>query len=565
LIAVSGTDLYIAEMSIVLYADNTSLQPGQSLSGFVDLNKQDLALWHLDAKNFFGSVNFIAPNGDFVRRHGIDGERKRPLAFVADTAGRYQVEVKSRAGKPIGTFSLVLQRIVPLKERLSPGTMARLEGQSIMRLRSGLAEGLSDILKTFWSEVEKRGTPLFDPDPTDPHLTLCTFVWRGDDDTHSVRVELGIDTAFPNDCNLVRMEGTDVWFTTLKLRSGGRYKYQFGVNAAKLAPDGDFDHWEMNRASFQVDPLNPLRDNPDDESPSKYELASLVIMPDAPPQPWIEQRLNVPRGNVAQHRFVSERLGDERTVSVYTPPGYSADNEPYPLLMVFDEQWYLSLVPTPTILDNLRAERRIPPMVAVIIGNGPGNARNRQLGCNPAFSDMLAEELVPWVRKQYNITSAPARTVVAGASLGGLASTYSAWRHPEVFGNVLSQSGSYWWLPDPEPGQPHNVNAYKEPNYVAEMFIQSPRLPVRFFIGPGTEERDSSGNGVDILLTSRTLKNVLLAKGYEVGYSEFVGGHDFLNWRGTLADGLIFLTSSWSSIESASCSGGAEAGYHQRP
>jgi enterochelin esterase family protein len=556
--------LCIAEKSIELYADNSSLQPGQLLSCFVDLNTEDLALWHLDAKNFFGSVNFIAPNGDFVRRHGIDGERKRPLAFVADTAGRYQVEVKSRAGTPIGTLSLALQRIVALEERLSHLEPTRLEGQSIKRLRSDLAAGSPGAIDIFWREVETRGTPLFDPDPVDLHLTLCTFIWRGDSDTHTVRVELGIDTAFPNDCNLVQIEGTDVWFTTLKLRSGGRYKYQLGVNAAKLAPDGDFDHWEMNHASRQVDPLNPLCDNPDDESPSKYELASLVIMPDAPPQPWIEPKPNVPQGSVAQYRFVSERLGDERTVSVYTPPGYSADKEPYALLTVFDEEWYLSLIPTPTILDNLLAERLIPPMVAVIIGNGPGSARNRQLACNAEFADVLAEELVPWVRKQYNITSDPARTVIAGASLGGLASTYSAWRHPEVFGNVLSQSGSYWWLPDSDPGQPDNANAYKESNYVAELFIQSPRLPLRFFIGPGTEERDPSGNGVDILLTSRTLKNVLLAKGYEVGYSEFIGGHDFLNWRGTLADGLIFLTSSWRGNEQTSCSQDAEAEYQQQ-
>jgi enterochelin esterase-like enzyme len=37
---------------------------------------------------------------------------------------------------------------------------------------------------------------------------------------------------------------------------------------------------------------------------------------------------------------------------------------------------------------------------------------------------------------------------------------------------------------------------------------------------------------------------VLLAKGYEVHYQEFVGGHDYLSWRGTLADGLILLTGS---------------------
>jgi enterochelin esterase family protein len=34
---------------------------------------------------------------------------------------------------------------------------------------------------------------------------------------------------------------------------------------------------------------------------------------------------------------------------------------------------------------------------------------------------------------------------------------------------------------------------------------------------------------------------VLLAKGYEVHYREFIGGHDYINWRGTFADGVIAL------------------------
>jgi enterochelin esterase family protein len=33
----------------------------------------------------------------------------------------------------------------------------------------------------------------------------------------------------------------------------------------------------------------------------------------------------------------------------------------------------------------------------------------------------------------------------------------------------------------------------------------------------------------------------LRAKGYEVRYQEFAGDHDYINWRGTLADGLIWL------------------------
>jgi enterochelin esterase family protein len=37
------------------------------------------------------------------------------------------------------------------------------------------------------------------------------------------------------------------------------------------------------------------------------------------------------------------------------------------------------------------------------------------------------------------------------------------------------------------------------------------------------------------------MRDVLLAKGYEVHYQQFVGGHDYLSWRGTFADGLMDL------------------------
>jgi len=57
----------------------------------------------------------------------------------------------------------------------------------------------------------------------------------------------------------------------------------------------------------------------------------------------------------------------------------------------------------------------------------------------------------------------------------------------------------------------------------------------------GVFEVDSRGNGGSILEPSRHMRDVLLAKGYTVHYQQFISGHDYLNWRGTLADGLITL------------------------
>jgi len=178
----------------------------------------------------------------------------------------------------------------------------------------------------------------------------------------------------------------------------------------------------------------------------------MIEMPDAPAQPWLAEKPGVPGGQIEKRRFKSALLKNEREIAIYRPPGYSPKAKPYPLLLLFDEVAYLGdpkqivLVPTPTILNNLIAEQRIPPMVALLVGNVPGQ-RDRELPCNPAFFDFLSSELLPWAHGLYNFTADPRQTVVGGSSFGGLAAACAGLRHPETFGNVLSQSGSYHWLP----------------------------------------------------------------------------------------------------------------------
>lgn len=63
-------------------------------------------------------------------------------------------------------------------------------------------------------------------------------------------------------------------------------------------------------------------------------------------------------------------------------------------------------------------------------------------------------------------------------------------------------------------------------------------------VGSGTQSfvislGDRGHRGVT--LCTRTLRDALRAKGYEVHFQEFAGGHDYLSWRGALADGLIAL------------------------
>jgi enterochelin esterase family protein len=116
--------------------------------------------------------------------------------------------------------------------------------------------------------------------------------------------------------------------------------------------------------------------------------------------------------------------------------------------------------------------------------------------------------------------------------MGGLTAAYAALRHPEVFGNVLSQSGSFWW----PRGTPYDVGAEQ----LTREYARTPRRPVRFYLEVGLHEGDF------MLSSNRHLRDVLVALAYDVEHVELNGGHSWLTWRGSLADGLVSLTRRWS-------------------
>jgi enterochelin esterase-like enzyme len=108
-----------------------------------------------------------------------------------------------------------------------------------------------------------------------------------------------------------------------------------------------------------------------------------------------------------------------------------------------------------------------------------------------------------------------------------------------VIGNVLSQSGNFAWAPDRLVGP--NLDATTEGGWLITEYIGRPREPVRFYLDAGVFEADRFATGGAILESTRHFRDVLRAKGYTVTFRQFTGGHDYLSWRGTLADGLIEL------------------------
>jgi len=141
------------------------------------------------------------------------------------------------------------------------------------------------------------------------------------------------------------------------------------------------------------------------------------------------------------------------------------------------------------------------------------------------MAEFLARELRPWIRARWHVSEDPARAVIAGSSSGGIAAVCAALRHPEIFGSVLAQSGAYFDDADGPIGD----------EWVYRRLIEQPKPAIRFYLDVGRYEPLFSVNA------SRHLRNVLLAKGCTVRYAEFCGGHDYSQWRGTLADGLLAL------------------------
>src|SRR5262249_22864768 len=162
--------------------------------------------------------------------------------------------------------------------------------------------------------------------------------------------------------------GSDVFYKTHRVRNDARFTYRLSPNDS-LTPYHQVVDWDERRATWQHDSLNPRRFvyPKDDEGlvMSQEEIWSVVELPAAPPQTGMAARHGVPAGAVVLQRFRSATLNNERRVWVYTPPGHTAAGAPYALLLLFDGWQYLHLIPTPTILDNLLAEGRLPPLVAV--------------------------------------------------------------------------------------------------------------------------------------------------------------------------------------------------------
>lgn len=371
------------------------------------------------------------------------------------------------------------------------------------QLRKAVAGDRTAAVTAFWEEIRKAGTPLVESVPGEPEYSWVTFLWQAKDKTGNVviidGVASGVGGLDPSKSLMTRLSGTDVWYRTYKVRNDAAFSYWISPNDSM-----ETIGLASRRSQPQADPLNPRRSGPQ----SYIELPGALTTPE----------IAVAKGRGEVTKLPSALMKNERPAIIYTPPGYEPNGTRYPLLVMLDGAAFTSLADMRPILDRLIDLKQIPPVLAVFVGPATPDSRIADMSCNDVFATILAKDVVPWMRDKYHATTEAANTIVGGASLSGLEAMFAGFRHSDVFGKVLSLSGSYWWAPAGDA----------EPSWLARQLASSAAVPVRVSMSVGVMEvRDQ-------LDTNRHLRDVLIAKGYSLRYAEFNGNHGYVSWKSDL-------------------------------
>ena len=282
------------------------------------------------------------------------------------------------------------------------------------------------------------------------------------------------------------------------------------------------------------DPGNPDRFvyPVDPEHPGPPFVQSVLRGPDAPPEPFLGAPM---LGELTEHRLASAHLGDERRVWVHVSTGAATSPEPPMLVVVFDGGVYAHLMHTPEQVDAMVATGELPPAVTLYCHYASDASRNAELACREDFAAFVVDELVPWAATRWRFTTDAARTIVAGASLGGLAAGWLAYRHPDRFGNALAQSVPWGFHPDQAADQASGPTAT---GWLAERWTADGPRGAVVYTEMGTFETGLAPDGVSAYDHTLRFVDALRSLGVSVDFQPYSGGHDHLAWRATFARGL---------------------------
>jgi iron(III)-enterobactin esterase len=256
------------------------------------------------------------------------------------------------------------------------------------------------------------------------------------------------------------------------------------------APQGAVHHFEMSSTESAIYP-GIARDAGTFGTPDPNDPATLVVTTSRP-APYT------------------------RKVAVYIPKQY-VPGTAAPFIVGADGP-DLALF---TALDNLIAQKRVPVLIAISIGNGSGDAQGSQRGLeydtmSGRYADFVETEVLPRVEQQFNVrlTKDPEGRATMGGSSGGSAALIMAWYHPERYHRVLTYSGTYVNQQWPHSADtPHGAWEFHE-----RLIPNSPRKPIRLWMEVGDRDLlnpNAMRDGMhDWVVANENMARVLAARGY---------------------------------------------------
>jgi len=205
-----------------------------------------------------------------------------------------------------------------------------------------------------------------------------------------------------------------------------------------------------------------------------------------------------------------------RHVTVYVPAEY-VPGTLAPFIVGADGPDHLLF----TVLDNLIAEHKLPPMIAISIQNGGGDAQGSERGLeydtlSPHYAEFVEHEVLPLVESQAHVRLShdPNARATMGGSSGGSCALIMAWYHPDLYHRVLTYSGTYvnqqWpW----NPATPEGAWGFH-----TTLIPHSPRKPLRLWLEVGDHDlynpNNMRDNMHDWVVANEDMARVLAAKHY---------------------------------------------------
>jgi enterochelin esterase family protein len=283
---------------------------------------------------------------------------------------------------------------------------------------------------------------------------------------------------------------------------------------------------------------------PDGAVPAADAEGNFIIGPTHNPAPEMAVRDDVPHGTIYNFEMssagskmypgIAREQGTIATPDPSDPAKVIVSSHPAPYtrrVAVYVPQQYVPGTVAPFIvgadgpdqslfiaLDNLIAQKRVPVMIAISIGNGSGDAQGSERGLeydtmSGRYAEFVETEVLPLVEKQYNVklTKDPDGRATMGGSSGGSAALEMAWYHTDLYHRVLTYSGTYvnqQWPYNPET--PHGAWEFHE-----HLIPNSPIKPIRIWMEVGDRDNFNARDGMhDWVLANENMAHVLAAKKY---------------------------------------------------